>query len=235
MYAEVIEFIRWSANLSGIIPLIFYFRSIAHFPKQNHLVAALIVLSGCTDALGLLIRTAVIPNVFEILQFMLITWFYFELVYKKKSEPVALICIGIYMAVAIYSVLTKGFEQNYTGLWCTGAFITLVHTVFYAFNVPRMVIERYFDSNLLSNMIFNCVIFGYSFVTLFMFFLLDYTARNQDIESFNTFWSIHNAFATIKNLGFALAFYYTGKRQIYMTLEQLQRIANELEEENNLS
>lgn len=235
MNAEAIEFIRWSANLSGIIPAVFYLRYFSKVPKQNHLIAALIFLSGCADALALLVSAPIVPNLFEILQFILINWFYFELVYKKKSEPVALIGVGVYVAVMIYSVAAKGLGENYTTLWCTGAFIALVHTFFYAFNVPRMAIERYFDSNLLSNMIFNAAFFIYTFVALVMFFLFDSVTKNQDAQTFYAFWSIHNAFAVIKNIGFALAFYYTGKRQIYMTMEQLERIATELERENNVS
>jgi hypothetical protein len=234
MNNQVVEYIRWSANLSGIIPLIFYLRFISNFPKQNHFVAAIIILSGCTDALSLLTRLSIIPNLFEILQFILINLFYLELVYKKKSEPVILVGVGIYIAVLIYSVLAQGFQQYYTALWCTGALITLIHSFFYVFNIPKMVIERYFDSNLLSNMIFNAAFFLYFFVALVMFFLFDSVAKNKDLISIKAFWSIHNAFAIIKNMGFALAFYYTGKRQIYMTTEQLERIARELDKEQNI-
>jgi hypothetical protein len=88
---------------------------------------------------------------------------------------------------------------------------------------------------LLSNMIFNAAFFIYAFIALVMFFLFDSVTKHQDAQTFYAFWSIHNAFAIIKNIGFALAFYYTGKRQIYMTMEQLERIANELEKENNVS
>jgi hypothetical protein len=63
----------------------------------------------------------------------------------------------------------KDFSKNYTGLWCVGAFIALIHSFFYVLNIPRMVIERYFDSNLLSNMIFNAAFFLYFLVALFMF------------------------------------------------------------------
>ncbi len=202
-------------------------------PIQNHIVGVLIILSGITDILLLYIGSPILANLYHTMQFAVITWLYFKLVYNKKSEPIALIGIGIYVAVLIYSIAKYGLFQHYTGLWTTAAVITVIHAMFYVFNIPRMVTERYFDPHLLSNMIFNASLFVYFFVALVIFFLFDSMARTQDTEAFKAFWSIHNAFNIIKNLGFALAFYYTGKRKIYMTMDQLQRIARSFEQEQS--
>ncbi|HEY0655004.1 MAG TPA: hypothetical protein VGD65_17825 [Chryseosolibacter sp.] len=146
-----------------------------------------------------------------------------------------LIAIGLFIAVLIHSAASDGLTQNHYALWCTAAACTLVHSCVYVFNVPRMTVERYFDINLLSNMIFNAALTLYFFVAVFMFLLLDHVAKTYGAEAFKAFWSVHNVFAILKNLGFALGFYYTGKREIYMTLEQLERIAMELERDENVS
>ena len=174
-------------------------------------------------------------NEYEILMFFLTTWFFYELVYKKKSGFIALVSIGVYVAVLIFSIIKHGFYHNYSGLWVTGAITIVVHATVYVFNIPRMVIERYFDNNLLSNMIFTASMFIFFFVAAIIYFLYDPVSKTIDNDAFKGFWSIHNSFNILKNLGFALAFYYTGRRNIYMTLEQLNRIAQQLEEEQPTS
>jgi hypothetical protein len=229
MNTQVAEFLRWASHLSAVLPFVVFLPRLQKSPIQNRIIGSLIILSLSTDTLSFYINSPILGNSFEILQFFLASWFFYELVYKKKSEFIALIGIGVYISVLIFSILKYGFDVYYLVLWTTGATITFIHTIVYVFNVPRMVIERYFDTNLLSNMIFNASMFIYFFASLIVFFLADSSSKDQN--TLQTFWSIHNAFNVLKNTGFALAFYYTGKRKIYMTFDQLEKIAQKLKQE----
>lgn len=231
MNNNVVEFVRWASNLSVIIPVVVYLPRISKFPIQNHIIGGLVVASGLTDAMSLYLHSPVLFNAYQIVMFFLTTWFFYELVYKKKSEFIALVSIGIYLSVLIFSIISSGLYVNYSNLWLTGAIITLVNSVVYIFNIPIMVIDRYFDSNLLSNMIFNASIFGFFFVATIIYFLFDPVSKLENINDVKAFWTIHNAFNILKNFGFALAFFYTGKRSVYMTVEQLERIAKHIENE----
>lgn len=233
MNSQTVEFIRWASHLSVLIPLAVYLPRLTRSPQQNHIVAALIIVSGVTDTISLYTGSSLLFNLYEIIAFVLITWFFYVLVYKKKSELVALISIGVFASVLIYSTIQYGFDRNFSGLWVTSAIITLIHSTVYVFNIPRMVIDRYFDNNLLSNMIFTASMFAFFFVAMIVYFLFDPVSKVEDDNSLKAFWSIHNAFNILKNLGFALAFYYTGKRSVYMTVEQLERIAKQLDEEKD--
>jgi hypothetical protein len=233
MKNEIIEYIRLFSNLSVIIPLIFYLKGLKTFPLQNHIIGLLIFASGLTDFLSYsrINTSSVLYNVHDIIQFFLLMWFYYELVYKKKSDLAALIGIGIYVSVLLFSILKYGFFQYYSGLWSVGAFIVSMSAFVYIFNIPRMIMERYFDSNLFSNMILNVSLVCYFVISFMIFYLMRAIYEGNNPETENAFWSLHNIFNILKNIGLAIGFYYTGKRKIYMTMEQLERIARKLEEE----
>lgn len=230
MNTQAVELLRWASHLSVIFPLLAFLAHLTNSPIQNRIIGGLVILSGVTDTLSLFISSSILGNSYVVVQFFLTTWLYYELVYKKKSEFIALIGTGVFLSVLIFSVFRYRLDTYYLSLWTIGAIITFVYTIVYVFNVPRMVIERYFDANLLSNMIFNASMFIYFFAALIIFFLTDSSSNDQNTHQ--TFWSIHNAFNILKNIGFALAFYYTGKRKIYMTLEQLEKIAQQLKQED---
>jgi hypothetical protein len=229
MNPEVVEFIRLTSQFSVILPLILYFRRVSDHPMQNHVIGAAIILSGLTDFISLYIGSPVLFNVFDLVQFILMTWFFYELIYKKRHTYVAPIGVAIYLAVLVFSILKYGLYSNYPGVWIVGSLIIFIHTFFYVFGIPGMIIERYLDKNLLSNIIFNTSIFVYFLVALIVFFLFVPVSKTEDLNAFKEFWAVHNAFNTVKNVGFAFAFYYTGKRSVYITLEQLERIGRKLE------
>src|SRR3954465_6397822 len=99
MNSQVVEFIRWASNLSIIIPIVVYLPRLSKLPVQNHIVGGLIILSGLTDAISFYLGSPVLFNVYQILLFFLTTCFFYELVYKKRSEFIALISIGVYLSV----------------------------------------------------------------------------------------------------------------------------------------
>jgi hypothetical protein len=195
---DIIEIITLAENLSVIIPLIFYLRTFRQSPLQNHFIGCLIIISGCTEFTTFfrLVDSPIIYGIYNILEFGLISLFFYEVVYKKRSLHLIILSIVIYLVVLVYSISEYGVDRFYSGLVSTSSVILLVHTLVYTFSTPEMPIERYFDKHLYSNVLFNA----------------------------------HNIFAILKNIGFAFAFYYTGKRQVYMTFEQLERIGRKLEE-----
>jgi hypothetical protein len=234
MYPQLIEDIHVASSLSVFIPLAFYLRGIRSFPIQNHLIGLLIIVSAVIDLITFFDPSPVLNNVFNITQFGILTFFFFLLVYKKKAEPVLLVAIGIYAAGLIYHVVTVGLSVGHSYLWSLASLILMMHAVTYFANVSNMVIDRYFDPNLFSNLIFSASIFIYFLVLFSVSLLLEAVVQlSQDMQTVKGFWAIHNIFNILKNVGFAWAFYYTGKRKIYMTLSQLEQIAKKLEEETD--
>jgi hypothetical protein len=235
MNTEIIEYIRIFSALSFVIPLVFYLKKVNSSPIQNHVIGTLIIISGCSDLLSYLrlVSSPMLYNTYNIIQLVLITWFYYLLVYKKRSEFIVLISIGVYISILLFSFLKYGWFENYSLLWSAGSLIVTIHSIAYIFNLQTMTMDRYFDSNLLSNMIFNASMFCYFITTFIIFFLTDIIFKQHNLETIKAFWSLHNIFNILKNVGLAIGFYYTGKRKIYMTVEQLERIARKFEYEKN--
>lgn len=231
MGIEVVELIRTASSFSAMIPIVFYLISFQRSPVQHHIIGALVLLSCLADLMTFHPSPAVpmINNAYSFLQFLLITWFYYELLYKKKFEPMFLICIGVYIATLILSLLKYKVFEMYFDMYSVEALIIVLHTAVYVFTVQHMTAERYFDNNLLSNMIFTVSMFGYFTLSSI---LPSAVTSLKDMSSIRIFWTVHNIFNILKHLGFAIGFYYTGKRKIYMTMEQLERIARKMEEEN---
>ncbi|HEY0656508.1 MAG TPA: hypothetical protein VGD65_25420 [Chryseosolibacter sp.] len=236
MKTEIIRFIQLFSFVSVVIPLIAYLTSIKKAPKQHHFIGALILISGLTD-LSFYLRIYTSPmlsNLYSIMQFGIITGFYYNVVYKKRAGLAMSILIGVYVAILLFSLINYGIRENLTFLWAVGSLIIAIHCLSYVFNVNSMVLDRYFDIHLLSNVIFNTTFFGYGTMTFFIFLLTNIVFSNHDAETIDAFWSLHNIINILKNIGFAIGFYYIGKREIYMTLSQLEEIAQRLREEEML-
>jgi hypothetical protein len=227
-----IEYIGLFSSLSITVPLVVYAIKFRNLSRQHHLLAALIMLSAVSDFASYfrLSSPQIFFNLYGIIEFAIISTFYYVLVYKKKAQLILLMAIGVYLSVLLFSLLKHDFRENYTALWSVGSLIIALHGVAYIFSIPHMTIERYFDRDLLSNLILAGSSFCYAIVSFLIFALADLIFERQDPESIDAFWSLHNIFNIMKNIGFALGFYYVNKREIYITLEQLERIAKKLEE-----
>jgi hypothetical protein len=233
---DIIEKVRLISTFSPSIPLLFYLRGLRQSPLQNHFIGCLIIFSISIDLITFLriVYHPIIHSVYNLVEFTLITLFYYELMYKNRSKQIIFVAIAIYLAVLSYSMTEYGLNRFYSGLISTSSLILISHTLTYTFSTSQMTVERYFDKNFYSNMIFNASIFGYFLILFSLTFLRDQVLLLRDENVFRAFWSVHNVFNILKNLGFAFAFYYTGKREIYMSLEHLERIAKKRDQQTAL-
>lgn len=233
MNADLIEDIRLFASFSFVFPLLIYLFRFRQVPIQHHIVGILVIISGSIDLVTYfkLLRAPMLHNIYGILEFSLITSFYYQLVYRKRGSLVMLISIGVAISVLLLCLLKYDEPENYLTPLVFSSLMCLVHGLMYMANIQTMPMDRYFDPNLLSNMIFNAAFLFYGIATFPIFAAAETIFRLYDLETIKAFWAFHNIFAIIKNLGFGIALHYTGKREIYMTLEQLEKIAKKLREE----
>jgi hypothetical protein len=90
-----------------------------------------------------------------------------------------------------------------------------------------MIPERLLDKNLHSNLMISGSLTAYFLLTFFLFLFTRYIFTTTNVDTSRLFWSFHN-FANIgKNIGLAIGLYLTGKRNVYITLEQLEKIGRE--------
>ncbi|NBW36781.1 MAG: hypothetical protein EBR30_17505 [Cytophagia bacterium] len=63
---------------------------------------------------------------------------------------------------------------------------------------------------------------------------MDFVFSQLTPNEARSFWSIHNIINVLKNLGIALAFFLSGKRNVYMTFSQLERIGRDQDKQRGL-
>lgn len=232
MRNEIIQYIRLFSTLSVAIPGVLYIINLGRLRIHHHIIGGLLVALAAADSIAYLGIYPIqsVANVYSIIQFILITTFYYFIVYKKRSALIMFLSIGVYLSTLIFELIENSFGENYTALWSVGSLMIALYGITYIFTIPTMTVERYFDRNLLSNVILAASSFSYAVVSFLIFALADVIFERHDADTIDAFWSLHNIFNIMKNIGFALGFYYVNKREIYITLEQLEKIAKKLEE-----
>lgn len=228
------EIVRILSTFSFAIPLTVYVLMVGRkFPIQHHIIGCLLIASGLSDLITFtkLETSPIVYNCFNVLQLALITILYYQILFKKKAGELMILCSTIFLLILVHYLFRYDWNQNYFTLWSIASFIIALYALLYFFILPRMIIERYLDIHALSNMIFNVSFFFYGAVTFVIFIRAEEVFNSGDIEMARTFWSIHNYLNIMTSIGFALGFYYTGKREIYMTFDQLSKISKRQEGE----
>jgi hypothetical protein len=220
------------STYSILIPLIVYLKGIKRFPRANHIVGIYVFAAMICDlAVNVLFYqgyATVIPmNTYYISTFVLISLFYFELVFKKRLGYVLYVGGIIYSMVLVWQFLNSHLTGLQSTLWAIEGFIIGSYGIIYITNLHNMVVDRLLDKNLHSYQIINASFLFYFLTTLILFFSTDYVLTETDPDTSRIFWSFHNIVNTLKNIGLAIGLYYTGRRDVTTTLLEIERIGRE--------
>jgi len=220
------------SSCSVIIPLLIYLLMFRKLPKANHIVGIyIIVATGCdiiVNILGYQKMSNVIPiNAYYVSTFILVSYFYFELIFKKRLNHIVSCAVIIYVLSAGFGIIRAGFDQYFNLLWAVGAFLVGSYGVIYIINLQDMTVDRLLDKNLYSYRIINASFLSYFLITLLLFVSTNYVFTETDPDTSRIFWSLHNVANTLKNIGLAIGLYYTGRRDVKTTLLEIERIGRE--------
>lgn len=236
MDKQLFDIIVVASALSVLVPICIYLIRFKDQPKQNHIISAFLGVSILCDSLiaasQIQKRPSIIfVNLFVIAAFIIIVGFYYEILFKKRAKVYLYIGTVLFTLASVYQVIQHGLAQPLVTLWTLNGAIISVFSVLYICIVPSMVIDRFVDRHLYSNVIINTAFAFYFFTTLFLFLTADFVFTKLTANESRFFWSLHNAANIIKNLGLALGLYYSGKRKTYITLEQLEKMGKGTVEE----
>lgn len=216
MKISATELIRFASNLSVLIPLMVYLTKIKVAPKQNHIIALLLLVLGLFDLAGFLfglqhLSTALLFNVGQMAQFAIISWYYFEVVFKKEKVEVLM---GGSMAYIVSFVLVNLFFEDifhYQSIyWAIGS---LLITLYGLLNL-KIIKETLpvWSPDVRSEMWFSASIVVYFSMTFVLYILGEYILAELDRNEAMTIWCVHNAHNILKNIMFAVGMYYTGRK-----------------------
>ncbi|HET9056239.1 MAG TPA: hypothetical protein VFN30_05255 [Chitinophagaceae bacterium] len=146
-------------------------------------------------------------NTYFILQFLLLSYFFTQLLFNRKL---------IYIATVFYSVLYfffilkfESFNDFQSGLRAIENIVLLIYCALYY----RQLIATLPAQNIWQYAPFwiNTAVFYYFSFNLFLFIIANYVFKNFSSEIGMMVWGFHNINNIIKNILFAVGIYYAGK------------------------
>jgi len=208
------DIVRIASNVSLLLPLLFYIRSIQTAAKPIHIIGALVIVSGLSDIIGLVLLqqqqpTVILFNLYYMVLFCLLTWFYYRILFAPTHPVWVWAGIGLYILSFIaITAFAQPFSQYQTLLWLVTAMIMIIYSVGYFFySLSRIGSATYFGSGLIW---INIGVMIYFVMNLYLFVMGDYVLTQLDAETSALIWSSHNLNNILKNVLFAIGFYFAG-------------------------
>jgi hypothetical protein len=218
MAADLIEVLRISSNVSVVVPLGVLIYKSKSLPKQHRIIGTLVLLYALLDICGYIFleqgaSTAILFNVGQILQFFVVGWFYYEVMFKNFEQPICHFSIAVFIIAFIFiSMLHQPFTQNQSTLWALSALICVGYGLFMFHYL--MVEPPVLNNHIYSTLWFNGGLFLYFSFNLVLLALSNFIFTELEPEISRMIWGFHNLNNVIKNLALAMGFTYTGRGMI---------------------
>jgi hypothetical protein len=214
----ITELIPYASAFSVVIPLVLYASRIRNLPKAGHAIGALVISSAVLDATSWFlasrkISTVLVSNIYGLLLFSLLCWFYYELFIKKSNNHNYKITLftGVtaYVICLVIVLFTQGVFQYQDLLRAFSGLIIL------AFNIAFFHYLLQSSSATLLQLYqalwFTSGVTFYFLASIGVFVCFQYLLVQTTPDVVEVLWSVHNVNNTIKNIVFAFGFYYAGK------------------------
>lgn len=227
MESEATELIRYLSNFSVLIPLLFYIVKAKILPRENHVIGLFVIVSGVANLIGSLyssmkISNAAIFNIHDIIAFVILCWYYYQVVFRFKSRGYFYLGISAYV-ISFWVVSSRMGIGVFQGeLWAIAGLIIFVFGIIY--NNYQVEKPPLLDKNLYSGLIFNAAIMFYFSFNFFLFLIANYVLTELSPETSRMTWAFHNVNNIIKDISFAAGLYYTNRRRLNLTEEEVERI-----------
>lgn len=223
----VINIIKLISILSVAGPLVLYLVRIKNLPRENHVIGILVVISAITELIVAVQvssnqLTVVVTNLYFLTTFIVLCFYYYEVVFQFKSGVFFRLGLIIYIASFVLVNLLEGYRVFHGELWALTGLILVVYGII--FNNYQVEKPPLLDKNLYSGLIFNAAIMFYFSFNFFLFLIANYVLTELSAEMARMAWAFHNVNNIIKNIAFAFGLYYTNRRRLNLTDEEVERI-----------
>jgi hypothetical protein len=212
---QISEIIRIASIGSVLFPLALYLFRVGQASKALHLIGVLTFVSALSDITGYFLfargqSTVVLFNVYYILTFLLLTWFYYE-IYATRNGKMTIIS-GLVVYVIAFAVVSfyQSFLQYQTLMWTITGMTMIIYSIsyfLYLFSTPSMM------SNY-GLLWINSGVLLYFSLNLFMFVMSSYVLTKLDSEISLLIWSFHNVNNIMKNILLALGVFAFSKTEV---------------------
>lgn len=240
MSAQLFDNIFILSVVSTLVPLVVFFLRWNRQSIHYRIIVALLAFSFISD---LTIRfwsindvpSSVLTNLYTVVEFILISVFCYKILFQNKARLFLYFGSVTFLVSLVVLGVVKGFLFPNNYLWSISSFILGTYSILYFCFIPFMIIERYFDKHLFSNIILTSSLCLYCFASVILFIFMDFVFANLTADQAKGFWSIYNIINVLKNVGITLAFFLSGKRNVYMTFSQLEKLGRDQDKQRELT
>lgn len=210
MNLDTTYIIVYYASILSVGPAIVnYFKNFRNYPRHLHLIGILVCVSGIIDVVVQILLSyqkyqiaPVFNNAFVIIQFILLSIFYYE-IYLGKSDKLYVLTVLLHCLFT--SLLVYFFALNiftYNGLIrIIGSIAFIIYSFLY---LKRMFwVSEDHRLNAVGTLWINGAILIYFGIGIGTFLMRDTSITNISIETEKLVWIVHNICNIIKNLFFA--------------------------------
>ena len=213
---DISEIIRVASNLSMLVPLGIYLARIRYASRQIHIIGVLIIVSGISDLIGSILfsqreSTVVLFNTYYTLLFLLLSWFYYEVLFVNTRRVLIWIGLAVYLqSFILVTAYVQSFQEYQTLMWVISAMIMIIYSISYFFySISTITLSAYFSYSLIW---INMGVMIYFCLNLFLFMMGNYVLTQLDPEIGALIWSSHNVNNIIKNILFAIGISFFKKK-----------------------
>jgi len=209
---KISEIIRIASNVSLLIPLASYLFRMKDASRQIHIIGTLVIVSGLFDVAGFVLfsrhqSTVVLFNAYYFILFLLLTWFYYEVLFVNTSRLVVWIGLAVYIpSFILITFFVQNFLEYQSLMWLITALIMVIYSIAYFFYSLSTIVTS--GSYGYSSIWINVGVMIYFCLNLFLFVMGNYVLTKLDPETSALIWSSHNINNIIKNIFFAVGFYF---------------------------
>lgn len=220
---ESTEIIRLLSNFSVLLPITVYCLKFKILPRHNHIIGMLVIASMIFDLTGFIrakngLSTVILFNTYFLLQQLLLTLFYYKILFNNVKHRVFPIGIAFFVVGYIFITLfAQGINEYQSYVWTLGCVILAVYGLLFTSHLLKN--NPAIDSHFQSKLFINGGIVVYASFSFFLF-IIDQYLLSLEPEITGGTWTFHNINNIVKNIAFAIGLWFTGKSTVGLTEQQ---------------
>jgi hypothetical protein len=215
---KISEIIRLASNISLLVPLLIYISRIKYASRQLHIVGAIVIVSCLSDLIGYILfkrneSTTLVFNAYYLLLFLLLSWFYYEILFQNSQRKMVWVGMVVYLlSFILITLFVQGLDEYQTLMWLITAIIMISYSIGYFFySLSTVDPNRYLNYSFIW---INIGVMIYFCLNLFLFTIGDYVLTKLDPLTSALIWSTHNVNNIIKNIFFAIGIYFYHRKYL---------------------
>jgi hypothetical protein len=225
---HITEIIRLTSIVSVGFPLLVYLSKLKKASRPVHLIGALMIISALSDFIAFVLSskgksTVMVFNTYYILLFLILAWFYYEILLTPKRRTPIVTGLFIYAtAFVLITFYVQPFMSYQTLMWTITGVMMIIFSIayfLYLFSGPTTL--RNYEL-----LWVNSGVLLYFSLNLFLFVIGSHILTKLDPEISLLIWSFHNVNNIMKNILFGFGIYAFSREAVSVNPQTLSFLKN---------